>query len=124
MGLDKLRLLEVVIAIIGGSVTIYGVVAPLERILVLSFGILMLLLAIVIYLGAEIAKSNEAVKDLKKRLDYKEELHKLDMRMAALELKMNKKGKENWVTIMGVILFLILLYVVSVLIFGKAPVLT
>jgi len=129
MAFDKVRLLEVIIAIIGGAATVFGLEKAAERIMILATGVLTILIAMTIYLSAELEKSKDKLKSLQKQVDYREELraldksykealHNVDKRITLLEYKidkMNKKGGQDWVGMVGVIFLMLIGYMLYVL---------
>ncbi len=111
------RIVDIIIGIVGVILTIHSLFNAAERIIGFIIGVLIIVFAFALFSWTEINKSKDKLNELKKRLDYKEALHRLDNRMVVLETKMNKRGKEDLaVTLIGAIFLAIVGYVLYVLI--------
>ncbi len=122
MSVNVARLSEIIFGLVAIVATIYGLTSQKDittQVLIFAAFVLTVLVLIILYLSSELNKIKDRMKDVQNKLDLKEALHNINLRLTMLEFKMNKKGRQDLVQAVGVVLLIIILYIFYVLISGR-----
>jgi len=112
--MEKSEILPIILGILGIFIGLLSLKQE-QQLLAISLGGMFIIAGVIAYYINKIEKHDKDIDNLKKELDYKKDIHKIEKEIVEVKtmiMKKNKKGNSVLVTAFEIVAILVAIYVI------------